>query len=97
MSKLASLKKPMFTGSVISKSEAAIAFAEAHSEKVDADLPVSPVITKGQTAPAGHKRLTINIETDLHRQLRMAALANSTTATAIIETLVKEHLKSHKR
>lgn len=52
---------------------------------------------KPGVAPAGHKRLTINIETELHRQLRMAALTSGTTATAIIEALLQEHLKSGNR
>ena len=91
MSKLASLKKPVFASSVVNKSEAARAFAEAHSEKVDAELPVTPVMTKGQTAPAGHKRLTINLPTELHKRLRMKALESGTTATEIIEALLRNH------
>lgn len=92
MNKVGSLKKPVFAGSVISKSEAARAFAEAHSDKVDADLPVSAVMTKGQTAPAGHKRLTINLPVELHKQLRMKALESGTTATDMIVNLLKQSI-----
>ena len=52
---------------------------------------------KGGIAPVGFKRLTINIESELHRQLRMTALSEGTTATAIIESLLQEHLKNGKR
>lgn len=91
MSKVGSLKKPVFTGSVVSKSEAAMTFAEAQSGSVSADMSVSPVMTKGQTAPAGHKRLTINLPVELHKRLRMKALESGTTATDIIESLLKDH------
>ncbi len=69
---------------VTDRAAQAKAFAEANKAK-----PGIP--------PAGHKRLTINIENDLHKQLRMAALTSGTTATAIIEALLQEHLKSGNR
>lgn len=92
MSKVASLKKPIFTGSIISKSETARAFAEANLGSANTDLLVSPVITKGQAAPEGHKRLTINLPIDLHRRLRVKALETDTTATNMIVKLLENSI-----
>lgn len=42
-------------------------------------------------APAGHKRLTINLPEDLHKRLRIAAAERERNATDIIvELLTKE-------
>lgn len=78
----------------MSKSEVTMAFTEAHPVNVDTDLAVSSVMTKGQPAPAGHKRLTINIPMDLHRKLRLKALESGTTATDLIVNLLKQSILS---
>jgi len=88
MNKIASLKKPVFGDlAVSSKSEAARAFAEAKPVERVSEQAVSA--TKGKAAPAGHKRLTINLPVDLHKQLRLKALESGTTATDIIESLLR--------
>lgn len=48
--------------------------------------------TRGQQAPAGYKRLTINVPEDIHRMLRMRSVQDSTTATEIIMRLLKKEL-----
>ncbi len=51
----------------------------------------------GRAAPAGYKRLTINIEASLHKELRLAALENGMTATSIIEQLVQKYVVKQKK
>lgn len=51
----------------------------------------------GRAAPTGYKRLTMNLEESLHRELRMAAAERGTTATAIIEALLKKHVVKQKK
>lgn len=43
-------------------------------------------------APAGHRRLTINLSEELHKKLKHQAVDQDTTATAIIEELLAKHL-----
>lgn len=43
-------------------------------------------------APAGDTRLTINIDTELHKKLKIAAIENGSTAGDLIEQLIKKHL-----
>lgn len=43
-------------------------------------------------APAGDKRLTINIKKELHKKLKMAAIENETSVGEIIERLVQNNL-----
>lgn len=43
-------------------------------------------------APAGHRRLTINLPIDLHRRLKQAALDRDCTATDIIEQMLEREL-----
>ncbi len=51
----------------------------------------------GRAAPAGYKRLTLNLEESLHRELRVVAAETGTTATSIIESLLKKHVVRQKR
>jgi hypothetical protein len=53
--------------------------------------------TGGRAAPAGYKRLTINMEASLHKELRLAALENGMTATSIIEQLVQKYVVKQKK
>jgi hypothetical protein len=43
-------------------------------------------------APAGDKRLTINIKQELHKKLKIAAIEKGITVGEIIEQLVEQHL-----
>lgn len=43
-------------------------------------------------APAGDKRLTINLNVELHKKLKIAAIEQGITAGEIIEQLIEKHL-----
>lgn len=43
-------------------------------------------------APEGDKRLTINLNADLHKKLKIAAIEQGITAGEIIEKLIKQHI-----
>ena len=43
-------------------------------------------------APEGDKRLTINLNHELHKKLKIAAIEQETTAGEIIEQLIERHL-----
>ena len=43
-------------------------------------------------APEGDKRLTINLDAELHKKLKIAAIEQGITAGEIIENLIKNHL-----
>ena len=43
-------------------------------------------------APEGDKRLTINLNADLHKKLKIAAIEQDLTAGEIIERLIEKHL-----
>jgi len=43
-------------------------------------------------APEGDKRLTINLNADLHKKLKIAAIEQDITAGEIIEKLIKKYL-----
>lgn len=87
MSKPSTLIKP--TLSTKSKSETALAFAEAGTQ------PKSAAAEKRSFfAPEGHRRLTINLPDPLHKKLRLAAVEQDCTATEIIERLLVKELGS---
>lgn len=44
---------------------------------------------KGREAPAGHKRLVINLPEHLHRKLMHTAIDRDTTATAILAEYIE--------
>ena len=44
-------------------------------------------------APEGDKRLTINISSELHKKLKLAAVEGNSTAGEIIEQLIKQYVK----
>ena len=52
--------------------------------------------TKGSTriffAPEGDKRLTINLNAELHKKLKIAAIEQGITAGEIIENLIQKNL-----
>lgn len=86
MSKFAQLTKPTIGGS---KAEAAMKFAQS---AVAVPTKATEAQTKGSAAPAGHKRLTINLPESLHKKLRLKAIEQGTTATDIIERLLEQGL-----
>lgn len=43
-------------------------------------------------APAGDKRLTINIKENLHKKLKIKAIEENTTAGDILEKLIEKYL-----
>jgi len=43
-------------------------------------------------APEGDKRLTINLNAELHKKLKIAAIEQGITAGEIIEQLIEKHL-----
>lgn len=85
MSRFAQLSKPE-----PKNARAILAFAEK-----EASPPSGPDVkkTKGQVAPPGMKRLTINLPEDLHKRLRLKSVEKGTTATDIIVELLREELR----
>lgn len=67
-----------------------LAFAKQNS--TEGKVLSSAKKTRGQTAPIGHKRLTINLPEEIHKRLRMKSLEEGTTATEIVVSLIKEKL-----
>ncbi len=61
------------------------------------DFAEQGVSTGGRNAPVGYRRLTMNLEESLHRDLRIVAAQRGTTATAIIEALLKKHVVKQKK
>jgi hypothetical protein len=87
MSRFAQLSKPE-----PKDARAILAFAEKEVIPVVAPAPVAKK-TKGQVAPPGMKRLTINLPEDLHKKLRLKSVQDGTTATDIIVELLREELR----
>lgn len=77
--------KPTLTKPTLNKHEAALAFAEGKQ-----------ATTKGSgrvfNAPEGHRRLTINLQENLHKKLKLAAIEQDCTATDIITRLLEREL-----
>lgn len=71
---------------------AILAFAEKEVSSVVAPAPVVKK-TKGQVAPPGMKRLTINLPEELHKKLRLKSVQDGTTATDIIVELLRDELR----
>lgn len=74
----------------ISKPEAALAFAEAGKKKQAGGESAGRVFH----APEGYRRLTINLPSDLHKRLKLAAIHQDCTATDIIQKLLERELAS---
>ena len=79
---MSTLSKPK----LVSKSAAAVAFAEAKSPKSEA------AERRIFFAPEGHRRLTINITHEMHKKLRLMAVEEDTTITDILTKLVTKEL-----
>lgn len=82
---MSSLSKP-----TLNKASAALSFAEATPKVAQSKGGSS---TRVFNAPAGYRRLTINLPESLHKKLRMAAIEGDCTATEIIERLLNKELK----
>lgn len=85
MNKPSTLSKPMLANK--SKSETALAFAEAGTQPKSATAE-----KRAFFAPEGYRRLTINLPEPLHKKLRLAAVEQDCTATEIIERLLAKEL-----
>ena len=86
MSRFAQLSKPE-----PKDARAILAFAEKEVMPVVAPASVAKK-TKGQVAPPGMKRLTINLPEELHMKLRLKSVQAGTTATDIIVHLLRENI-----
>jgi hypothetical protein len=86
MSRFAQLSKPE-----PKDARAILAFAEKELMPVVAPTGIVKK-TKGQSAPQGMKRLTINLPEELHKKLRVMSVQDGTTATEIIVSLLRSKL-----
>jgi hypothetical protein len=91
MSKTTTLTKPTLTKQ--SKSEVAMAFAESGATTEKTSATQSSGEKRAFFAPAGYRRLTINLREDLHKKLRFAAVEQDCNATDIIERLLSKELE----
>jgi hypothetical protein len=56
--------------------------------------PISPSkVTKIFHAPAGYRRLTINLKEDIHKKIRRKAIDDDCTVTDIITKLLENEVK----
>jgi hypothetical protein len=53
----------------------------------------SAKITKIFHAPAGYRRLTINLREDIHKKIRLKAIEEDCTVTDIITKLLEKEVK----
>ena len=90
MSKPTTLAKPTLANK--SKSDAALAFAEAGAVPETTNKKQAAAEKRAFFAPEGYRRLTINLREDLHKKLRLAAVEQDCTATDIIERLLTDEL-----
>lgn len=76
--------KPILAKPTLSdKAQKALAFAPP---------PKTPSEKRSFNAPQGHKRLTINLPEDLHKQLRVVSAQRGVNATDIIIALLVQEL-----
>ena len=91
MSKPTTLAKPTLGNK--SKSDAALAFAEAGAVSETTGEKQAAAEKRAFFAPEGYRRLTINLREDLHKKLRLAAVEQDCNATDIIERLLVKELE----
>jgi len=77
--------KPTLAKPTLKKPEAVLAFAEGKQAAKSSGRVFN--------APEGHRRLTINLQEDLHKKLKMAAIEQDCTATDIIVRLLERELR----
>ena len=90
MSKPTTLAKPRLASKATS--QAALAFAEAGAAPKKTEGKQATAVKRAFFAPEGYRRLTINLQEDLHKKLRLAAVEQDCTATDIIERLLVKEL-----
>jgi len=76
--------KPTLSKPTLKKPDAVLAFAERKQSSSSGRV---------FNAPEGHRRLTINLQEDLHKKLKMAAIEQDCTATDIIVRLLERELR----
>jgi macrodomain Ter protein organizer (MatP/YcbG family) len=81
---MSSLAKPTLDN----KAQLADAFAK--SKRVEA---IRSTTTKIFNAPAGYRRLTINLREDIHKKIRLKAIEQDCTVTDIITKLLEKEVK----
>lgn len=62
---------------------------EAKLKKATRFAKESGKVGAGRPPPSGHRRLVINLPDHLHRKIRMAAIEQDTTATALIASYIE--------
>ena len=67
----------------LSRANTAMTFADAGKPKRPASRQISANGKPSYYAPEGHRRLTVNVPEDLHRQLRQEAVDRDCTVTDI--------------
>ncbi len=67
----------------VDKAQRAMELAEAGRSKRPASRQISANGKPSYYAPEGHRRLTVNVPEDLHRQLRQEAVDRDCTVTDI--------------
>ena len=90
MSKTTTLAKPTLANK--SKSDTALAFAEAGAAAETTGTKQTATGTRVFFAPEGHRRLTINVTHEMHKKLRLMAVEQDTTITDILTKLVANEL-----
>lgn len=90
MSKPTTLSKPKLVSKTTS--EAALAFAEAGTAPKKTEAKQAAAQKRAFFAPEGYRRLTINLQEDLHKKLRLAAVERDCTVTDIVERLLVKEL-----
>lgn len=90
MRRTTTLAKPTLANK--SKSETALAFAEAGAVPEATGAKQAAAEKRSFFAPEGYRRLTINLPQDLHKKLRLTAVEQDCTATEIIERLLVKEL-----
>lgn len=81
---MSSLAKPTLD----SKAQMADAFAKGNRVEV-----IKPNPTKIFNAPAGYRRLTINLREDIHKKIRLKAIEQDCTVTDIITKFLEKEVK----
>jgi hypothetical protein len=81
---MSSLAKPTLDN----KAQLADAFAK--SNRVES---IRSTTTKIFNAPAGYRRLTINLREDIHKKIRLKAIEQDCTVTDIITKLLEKEVK----
>ena len=91
MRRTTTLAKPTLANK--SKSETALAFAEAGAVSETTGAKQAATEKRSFFAPEGYRRLTINVTHEMHKKLRLMAVEQDTTITDILTKLVAKELE----